>query len=90
MATCCSILAWIIPWTVESGGLQSIGSVSSSAKWKELFMKRKEKSILNIRTSCSHFGIARNSNLIALYLGKYFIKVLRIKGKNFQSHGLKR
>ena len=25
MATHCSILAWKIPWTEESGGLQSIG-----------------------------------------------------------------
>ena len=25
MATPCSILAWRIPWTQESGGLQSIG-----------------------------------------------------------------
>ena len=25
MATHCSILAWRIPWTEESGGLQSIG-----------------------------------------------------------------
>ena len=26
MATCCSILAWEIPWTEESGGLQSMES----------------------------------------------------------------
>ena len=26
MATCCSILAWEIPWTEEPGGLQSTGS----------------------------------------------------------------
>ena len=26
MATHCSILAWRIPWTVEPGGLQSMGS----------------------------------------------------------------
>ena len=26
MATHCSILAWEIPWTEESGGLQSMGS----------------------------------------------------------------
>ena len=26
MATHCSILAWKIPWTEESGGLQSMGS----------------------------------------------------------------
>ena len=25
MATDCSILAWKIPWTVEPGGLQSMG-----------------------------------------------------------------
>ena len=24
MATCCSILAWRIPWTEETGGLQSM------------------------------------------------------------------
>ena len=26
MAACSSILAWRIPWTEESGGLQSVGS----------------------------------------------------------------
>ena len=26
MATHCNILAWEIPWTEKSGGLQSIGS----------------------------------------------------------------
>ena len=26
MATHCSVLAWRIPWTEESGGLQSMGS----------------------------------------------------------------
>ena len=26
MATCSSVLAWRIPWTEESGGLQSMGS----------------------------------------------------------------
>ena len=25
MGTCSSILAWKIPWTEESGGLQSVG-----------------------------------------------------------------
>ena len=25
MATCSSILAWKVPWTDESGGLQSVG-----------------------------------------------------------------
>ena len=25
IATCCSILAWEIPWTEEPGGLQSMG-----------------------------------------------------------------
>ena len=25
LATCSSILAWIIPWTEEPGGLQSMG-----------------------------------------------------------------
>ena len=32
MATYCSILAWIIPWTEEPGGLQSMGSQS----WTQL------------------------------------------------------
>ena len=26
MASCCSILAWRIPWTEEPGGLQSMGT----------------------------------------------------------------
>ena len=25
MTTCCSMLAWEIPWTEEPGGLQSMG-----------------------------------------------------------------
>ena len=25
MATCCSLLAWKVPWTEEPGGLQSTG-----------------------------------------------------------------
>ena len=32
MATHLSILAWIIPWTEEPGGLQSIGSQSVTTK----------------------------------------------------------
>ena len=31
MATHSSILAWKIPWTEESGGLQSLGSQSDTA-----------------------------------------------------------
>ena len=33
MATCSSILAWRIPWTVEPGGLQSIGSQRVRHDW---------------------------------------------------------
>ena len=33
MATHCSILAWRIPWTEESGGLQSMGSQRVSHDW---------------------------------------------------------
>ena len=29
MATCSSVLAWEIPWTKETGGLQSRGSQKS-------------------------------------------------------------
>ena len=32
MATHFSILAWEIPWTVESGGLQSMGSQKSQTQ----------------------------------------------------------
>jgi len=35
MATHCSILAWRIPWTDESGGLQSIGSQTVSQSCAE-------------------------------------------------------
>ena len=30
MATHSSVLAWVIPWTEESGGLQSMGSQSQA------------------------------------------------------------
>ena len=33
MTTHCSVLAWIIPWTEERRGLQSMGSQKS---WKQL------------------------------------------------------
>ena len=29
MTTCCSMLAWEIPWTGEPGGLHSVGSQKS-------------------------------------------------------------
>ena len=35
MATHFSILAWEIPWTEETGGLQSIGSQKSQAQFNE-------------------------------------------------------
>ena len=31
-----SILAWRIPWTEESGGLQSIGSQTARHNWSDL------------------------------------------------------
>ena len=31
MATCSTIIAWEIPWTEESGRLQSVGSQKSQA-----------------------------------------------------------
>ena len=36
MATPSSILAWRIPWTEESGGLQSIGSQRVGHNWSDL------------------------------------------------------
>ena len=33
MATHCSILAWEIPWTEESGGLQSMGSQKNQTQF---------------------------------------------------------
>ena len=33
MATCSTILAWRIPWTVEPGGLQSMGSQRVECDW---------------------------------------------------------
>ena len=36
MATCCSILAWRIPWTEESGRLQSIRSQRPGHDWSNL------------------------------------------------------
>ena len=32
MATCSSVLAWIIPWTEEPGGLQSKGSQNTTKR----------------------------------------------------------
>ena len=34
MATHCSILVWRIPWTVEPGGLQSMGSQELDMTWR--------------------------------------------------------
>ena len=36
MATHSSLLAWKIPWTEESGGLQSMGSQKSWTRLKRL------------------------------------------------------
>ena len=36
MATHSRILAWKIPWTEESGGLQSTGLQTVSRKWQQL------------------------------------------------------
>ena len=36
MATHASILAWRIPWTVEPGGLQSMGSERIGHNWSDL------------------------------------------------------
>ena len=35
MATHSSVLAWEIPWTEESGGLQSMGSQQSQARLRD-------------------------------------------------------
>ena len=35
MATCCSILAWRIPWTEEPGGLQSMGLQRVRHDWAQ-------------------------------------------------------
>ena len=37
MATYSSILAWRIPWTEETGGIQSMGSLSLSPEYTEFF-----------------------------------------------------
>ena len=34
MPTCCSLLAWSIPWKDEPGGLQSVGSQKSWTRLK--------------------------------------------------------
>ena len=36
MATCSGTLAWKIPWTEETGGLQSMGSQSQARMHAEL------------------------------------------------------
>jgi len=38
-----SILAWKIPWTEESGGLQSMGSQTDMTERQTLFWKLKHK-----------------------------------------------
>ena len=35
MATHSSILSWVIPWTEESGGLQSMGSQKSRTQLRD-------------------------------------------------------
>ena len=36
VATHCSILAWVIPWTEEPGGLQSMGLQGEGHDWSDL------------------------------------------------------
>ena len=43
MATHSSILAWKIPWTEESGGLQSMGSQTDMTERQTLFWKLKHE-----------------------------------------------
>ena len=41
MSTHSSILAWVIPWTEESGGLQSTGSQKIGHEWSDLACRQR-------------------------------------------------
>ena len=48
MATCSIILAWEIPWTEKSGGLQSLGSQKSQTPDLDLATKQQHLTCYNI------------------------------------------
>ena len=52
MATHSSILAWKIPWTEESGGLQSIGLQESDTTYQLNHNQKMFKSVFCIQTHC--------------------------------------
>ena len=48
MATCSIILAWEIPWTEKSGGLQSLGSQKSQTPDLDLATEQQHLTCYNI------------------------------------------
>ena len=49
MATHSSILAWRIPWTKESGGLQSVGLLRVKQDWRNLACKHNDGMLRRLR-----------------------------------------
>ena len=60
MATHCSILVWRIPWTEESGGLQSIGSHIVRQDWSDLARTHACTLFINKTMRFEHFNLANS------------------------------
>ena len=91
MAAHSSIPAWIILWTEEPGGLQSMGSHESyMTKWLSLSkerMRKKRKNHLTVtdlvlKDNCYNFW-RRSDFLVLMY--RLFPFLCRIKGQSWKS-----
>ena len=89
MATHYSILAWRIPWTEESGGLQSIGFQRIRHDWAAknfaffLYISKQSKIIKlgNDRMISVHFqGEPFNITVIQVYAPSVMLKKLKLNG----------
>ena len=78
MATHCSILAWEIPWTVEPGGLQSMGLQGVGHVLATEYTHNVIMIILGLSSSQDHFKSQNTNGLenILLITKFYIIKNL--------------
>ena len=59
LTTHSSILAWRIPWTEESGGLQSLGLQKSRTRLKQLTLSGKQKIYMFHDAQFCRHGLSR-------------------------------
>ena len=82
LATHSSILAWRIPWTKESGGLQSLGSQRVRQDWLTNTL-----SLYNHQCGCSFNNCLLSAELILLNSGlnlhTYFFQIHKLPSTSF-------